>query len=166
MKVLSERKKIYWVVGIFTMIMFVLMCLPTKSERDYSTAVYRLEKYLGDLTEIKIHQALYNEGTMYIILTSNNIEELTPYTSVSLAMYGYEGEDSGSLAIVNLTYGYIKTNQFYNKGINIPNWLVANGINPRIFIAAGLAIISMSLTYVYIQKKSKNDNKNDLENTK
>nr|WIF88358.1 hypothetical protein QOL21_07900 [Acholeplasma laidlawii] len=43
---------------------------------------------------------------------------------------------------------------------------MANGINPRIFIAAGLAIISMSLTYVYIQKKSKNDNKNDLENTK
>lgn len=166
MKVLSERKKIYWAVGIFTMIMFILMCLPTKSERDYSTAVYRLEKYLGDLTEIKIHQALYNEGTMYIILTSNNIEELTPYTSVSLAMYRYEGENSGTLAIVNSTFGYITTNQYYNDGIRIPNWLVTNGINPRIFIAAGLAIISMSLTYVYIQKKSKNDNKNDLENTK
>lgn len=166
MKALNERKKIYWVVGIFTLIMFVLICLPTKSERDYSTAVYRLEKYLGDLTEIKIHQALYNEGTMYIILTSNDIEELTPYTSVSLAMYRYEGENSGTLAIVNSTFGYITTNQYYNDGIRIPNWLVANGINPRIFIAAGLAIISMSLTYVYIQKKSKNDNKNDLENPK
>jgi hypothetical protein len=164
MKVLSERKKIYWVVGIFTMIMFVLMCLPTKSERDYSTAVYRLEKYLGDLTEIKIHQALYNEGTMYIILTSNNIEELTPYTSVSLAMYGYEGEDSGSLAIVNSTFGYITTNRYYNDGIRIPNWLLTKSINPRIFIAAGLAIISMSATHVYIQKKNKNNNINDVEN--
>lgn len=166
MKALRERKKIYWVVGIFTLIMFVLICLPTKSERDYSTAVYRLEKYLGDLTEINIHQALYNEDTMYIIFTSNNIEELTPYTAVSVASYNYQGEDAGGLIIINSTFFSVTTNRYYNDGIRIPNWLVANGINPRIFIAAGLAIISMSLTYVYIQKKSKNNNKNDLENTK
>lgn len=55
MKVLSECKKIYWVVGIFILIMFILMCLLIKSERDYSIVVYRLEKYLGDLIEIKIY---------------------------------------------------------------------------------------------------------------
>lgn len=47
---------------------------------------------------------------MYIILISNNIEELILYIFVLFVMYCFEGEDLGMLVIVNLIFGYIIIN--------------------------------------------------------
>lgn len=87
---------------------------------------------------------------MYIILISNNIEELILYIFVLFVMYCFEGEDLGMLVIVNLIFGYIIINWYYNDGIRILNWLLIKSINFRIFIVMGFVIILMFVIYVYI----------------